>query len=529
MLPPSVAGRAGGTPAVRPAGWCAGSCRGVKFRGFLCVRHGTVKTKLHLDILHAIRDCRMIVPGERVGVAVSGGADSVALLRLFEDLRADLGVSLCVVHLNHGLRGDAANEDEAFVAALAHELEVPFFTSREDVAALARRNHWNLEDAGRRARFGFFEQLVRDGRCAKIAVAHTADDQAETLLARIIRGTGSRGLVGIHPVRGVVIRPLLEVRRGELREYLLAKGQTWREDASNLDTTRLRARVRHQLLPVLERDFAPAIVERLTKLAEVQSGEEEFWDALVAERLATLRGESGGASSIGIEQLLAPLPQLSHTREASVALSRRMILALLRQAAGGESEFDAAHVQQVLHLASKSQSGRRIELPHGVQVVREFDRLQFISRDAAATSARGRSTQPGARPYEYVVALPNDGAAAIEVPELRARFYLKAIDWPSAARDTKQETDALDADRLTPPLVLRNWRPGDACHLPGKRRAQKLKEIFAEGRISLGDRKNWPVLTSTGRIVWMRGWPPATDFSARADSRRGIIVRLEEL
>jgi tRNA(Ile)-lysidine synthase len=490
--------------------------------------YGIVKTKLHLDILHAIRDHRMIVPGERVGVAVSGGADSVALLRLFEELRADLGVSLCVVHLNHGLRGAAANDDEAFVAGLAQRLEVPFFASREDVAALARRHHWNLEDAGRRARYGFFEQLVRDGRCTKIAVAHTADDQAETLLARIIRGTGSRGLVGIHAVRGIVIRPLLGVRRKALREYLRARGQVWREDASNHDTTRLRARVRHQLLPMIERDFAPAIVERLTNLAEVHSGEEEFWNALVDERLATLRGESAGAIAIGIEQLLAPLPQLAAKREPSLALSRRMILALLRAAAGGESEFDATHVQQVLHLATKSQSGRRIELPHGVQVVRSFDRLDFISR-GVTDAADGRSAQSRQRPYEYVVALPDSGAAAIEVPELRARFYLKAIDWPSPPRDTKQETDALDADRLTPPIVLRNWRPGDACHLPGKRGAQKLKQMFAEGRISLSDRKNWPVLTSTGRVAWVRGWPPASDFSAGKDTRRGILVRLEEL
>jgi tRNA(Ile)-lysidine synthase len=488
-----------------------------------------MKTKLHLDILHAVRNHRMIGAGDRVGVAVSGGADSVALLRLFEDLRAELGISLCVAHLNHGLRGAEADADEAFVAGLARELDVPFLAAREDVAGLARRNHWNLEDAGRRSRYGFFEQLVRDGRCTKVAVAHTADDQAETLLARIIRGTGSRGLVGIHAVRGAVVRPLLEVRREVLRDYLRAKGQIWREDASNEDTTRLRARVRHQLLPLIERDFAPGIVERLTNLAEVQSGEEEFWNALVDERLARLRGEAHGPISICIEQLLSPLPQLAAKRDASLALSRRVILALLRRAAGGESEFDAAHVEQVLHLASKSQSGRRIEMPQGIIVTRVFDQLEFVPRQSTDPTAGGRTAQSADQPYEYKIALPEAGAASIEVPELRARFYLKAIDWPSTPRDTKQETEALDADRLTPPLVLRNWRPGDACHLPGKRQARKLKEMFAEGRISLSDRKNWPVLTSTGRIAWVRGWPPAADFSASKTTRRGILVRFEEL
>lgn len=131
--------------------------------------------------------------------------------------------------------------------------------------------------------------------------------------------------------------------------------------------------------------------------------------------------------------------------------------------------------------------------------------------------------------YEYAVALPAHGAAAIEVPELGARFCLNSIDWLSTPRDTKQGAEALDADRLTPPLVLRNWRPGDACRLPGKRQAQKLKRMFAEGRISLSERKNWPVLTSTGRVAWVRGWPVPVDFSAGKETRRGIIVRLEQV
>jgi len=488
-----------------------------------------VKSKLQQRIAQTIRDRQMLAPGDRVGVCVSGGADSVALLWLFEEMRASLGVSLCVVHLNHGLRGEAANLDENFVANLARELNVPFLVSREDVAALARRNRWNLEDAGRRARYGYFEQLVREGKCTRVAVAHTADDQAETLLARILRGTGSRGLVGIYPVRGAVIRPLLDVRREELREYLRAKDQEWREDASNLDTNRLRARLRHNLLPVLEREFAPAIVERLGNLADLLRDDEEFWRALADERLQALCSESGGTTSIAIAQLLAPLLQIAPTPKASLALSKRLILALLRKAAAGESSFDAEHVNQVLHLASESQSGRRIELPHGVNVVRVFNRLELGPRKAKSAGRGETSSAAAEHRYEYAVALPDDGAASIEVPELGVRFCLKAIDWPSTASDTKQGTEALDADRLTPPLVLRNWRPGDACRLPGKRAAQKLKRMFAEGCIGLNERKSWPVLTSTGRVAWVRGWPPAADFSARKDTRRGIVVRLEEL
>ena len=471
----------------------------------------------------------MLVPGDRLGVAVSSGADSVALLRLLIDVRAELGISLCVVHLNHQLRGEASAGDQDFAAQLAREFNLPFFSATEDIAALARRNHWNLEDAGRRARYRFFEQLVSEGRCTKVAVAHTADDQAETLLARIVRGTGSRGLVGIYPLRGAVIRPLLDVRREELREYLRAKGQAWREDASNLDTSRLRARIRHRLLPLLERDFTPAIVAHLTDLATLLRDDESFWIALVAERLQAICSESHGTITIAIPNLLTPLPQNARDAEASRALSSRLILELLRKIAGGQSEFDSTHVHQVLHLASESQSGRRLQLPCGVEVVRVFDRLEFSAR-APRRAGRQAKTAPAAEHrYEYSVTLPENGPAAIDVPELGVRFCLKPIDCPSTASDTNLGTQALDADRLRPPLVLRNWRPGDAYLLPGKRQAQKLKQLFAEARISLQERKNWPVLTSTGRIAWVRGWPPAADYSARKDTQRRIVVKLEAL
>ena len=226
---------------------------------------------------------QMIVAGDRVGVAVSGGADSVALLLLLEDLQNELGVGLCVLHLDHGLRGQASDTDAAFVADLARAHALELCSAHEDVAAEAKRNHWNLEDAGRRARNSFFERAVSQGHCTRVAVAHTADDQAETVLARIVRGTGPRGIVGIYPVRGSIVRPLLDVRRADLREYLGMKRQDWREDATNRDTTRLRARLRHELLPLLERDFNPAIVDRLSSLSAIFRDEEVFWKLIVEE------------------------------------------------------------------------------------------------------------------------------------------------------------------------------------------------------------------------------------------------------
>jgi len=207
-------------------------------------------------IVDSVRRHRMFAPGAVAGVAVSGGADSVALLLLFEELKATLGVRLLVVHFNHQLRGEESDCDEKFVRSLAEARGLEFIAGSEDVAGRARENGWNLEDAGRRLRYQFFAGLVQEGRAMRIAVAHTADDQAETVLAQMVRGTGPAGLAGIYPVTEAVVRPLLQVRRDELRAFLAGRRQTWREDSTNGDVSRLRARIRSRLTPLLEKDFS---------------------------------------------------------------------------------------------------------------------------------------------------------------------------------------------------------------------------------------------------------------------------------
>jgi len=189
------------------------------------------------NLLGSVRDAietgGLLRAGDRVGVAVSGGADSVALLLLLVELRKQLGVVLSVVHFNHKLRGKHSEGDEEFAARLAAKHKLAFHVGRADIGAEARRQKANLEDTARRGRYEFFERLAKEGVVDKVAVAHTADDQAETVLAHILRGTGLAGLGGIHPRVGHVVRPLLGVRRGELRTYLKSKKQSWREDASN--------------------------------------------------------------------------------------------------------------------------------------------------------------------------------------------------------------------------------------------------------------------------------------------------------
>src|SRR5438445_4331611 len=245
-------------------------------------------SKLVRSLLACMQSKELLRPGDRVGVAVSGGADSVALLLLLLELRKKLGIVLSVVHFNHKLRGKASDADEAFVAKLAAKHGLDFHSASVYVAKKAKDERANLEDAARRARHDYFRSLVEAGTCTRIAVAHTANDQAETVLAHLLRGTGLAGLGGIHPVAGPVIRPLLGVRRSELRRFLRAQKQAWREDATNRDTKRMRARIRRKLLPLLQKQFQPGIVEHLTTLAGLAREAEAFLDAVAEERLRAL-------------------------------------------------------------------------------------------------------------------------------------------------------------------------------------------------------------------------------------------------
>ena len=486
---------------------------------------------------------QMARPGERVAVAVSGGADSVALLLLLVELRQKLGIVLSVVHFNHQLRGKAADADEKFVVRLAAKYGLPIHVGRADVVAKAAREKANLEDAARRARYEYFTRLVEGGSLTRVAVAHTADDQAETVLAHILRGTGLAGLGGIHPVAGHVVRPLLEVRRAELRAYLRSKKQNWREDATNQDTARTRARIRKKLLPFLEKQFQPAIVKHLNSLAELAREDEAFLEALAAERGGALVRGKKEARRIAVKELLRPLGKGDFNTEVTEhaekeeeddkedrgnkfnALTKRMLRIIIEESKSKAGQISAQHIAAVLELARHGHSGKSLQLPGGVEVRREREELVFC---AAGTEAKERSLNQLARVFEHHVEL-HGGEAQVRVPELGCVFRLRVIDWPPKRGETKDTGAVLDLDRLQLPLVLRNWLPGDRLQPVGRRNAHKLKRLLNEERISRWERDGWPVLTSGGVLVWARGFPVAAEFAANERTRAGMVIEEESM
>jgi tRNA(Ile)-lysidine synthase len=493
-----------------------------------------MRTAFEQSVLHNIRAAQLIAPGDRIGVAVSGGADSVALLRILQNLREELGITLLVVHFDHMLRGEDSQADAQFVKDLARALNLEIVTTSEDVSAAASREGWNLEDAGRRLRYAFFENVCAAGQATRVAVAHTAQDQAETVLAHLMRGTGPAGLAGIYPKVGSVIRPLLATQRQDLRDYLKSLNQPWREDATNRDTKRQRARIREQLIPLLENNFAPTIVSHLGELARLSGEEELFWCTMVEDRFAALVHRSENATAIRAGDLLTPL-ELNSERSlfspidktsnstALRPLTERLIRRLYQSIRGDCKDLTSEHVEQIIRLAAERTSGRRSELPGGVVVERSFGNLIFSRNEKPA---RVGSEETLARPlaYQYVVNVPSHGTAIVSVPELASCFRLKVIDWTLQPSDTKSAGQALDADLLRAPLILRNWRPGDAYRPRGRRHIHKLKQMFLQNRIPGRERGLWPVWECEGRVIWTRGMPPASEFCARERTLVGVAI-----
>ena len=471
-------------------------------------------------LLKTIRKQGSIRAGDRVAAAVSGGADSVALLCLLLELRAELGIVLSVAHVNHKLRGEESDEDERFVARLArqHGLELDVRAAPVDGRHISEIRS-GIEAAARELRYGFFRQLAREGRAMKIATAHTLDDQAETVLLRIFRGTGIRGLSGIHPrivfeeqgrAFGELVRPLLGFRRAALREFLRERGQSWREDSSNRDIAFLRNRVRHRLLPMIGEEFGEAAIEHMGELAEIARAEEEHWEHGHPE----VRVQDGGAGSDDETRPAASLP-LRPLLALPLAAQRRLVRGWLETNAPDLS-ISFRLIEEALELAG-GQAGKRLELPGARNLLRRNLSLgrQGLLLDLEPVGARGEAAD-----YEYALALPG----AVEVPELGACVEARVVDVGSVPEGERGQL--LDLGRMPNEVLIRNWRAGDRYWPAHTAAAKKVKELLSDRHATGEEKKLWPVAIAEGcGLVWMRGFAVPAAFRSPPGASQAIWIR----
>jgi len=454
----------------------------------------------------AITAHTMLDRGDHVIAGVSGGADSVALLCVLCSLQKKWGLRLTVAHLNHMLRGGAARREVAFVRELAGRRGLRCIVGERDVRAVKAETGCSLQEAARIARYRFFYELREELGAQKIALGHTANDQAETLLMWLIRGTSGAGLAGIPPVRdGLFIRPLLAVTRSEIEAYLAQQQVSFIPDSSAGEPHYLRNKIRHQLMTLLEKEYNPRMVQTLSRLAELVRADNEVLDRRVREIVAPLlasRNERGASCPVAF---IAGQP---------APLRGRIIKAALAGLKGGGQGIYHQHVTAVDRLAGGAGRSRTIQLPAGWSATREYDRLIFMRE------------KPLQQHYCYAV---DRVPARVSIAEIGRDMILAVEDLQEPAAELlarEKKIDFLDYDALQLPLTVRTWRPGDRFHPLGMSGSKKLKDFFIDNKISPRLRRSIPVLLSRDTIVWVGGLRIDDRFRLRETTRRVLKITL---
>ncbi|RZT02988.1 tRNA lysidine(34) synthetase TilS [Cuneatibacter caecimuris] len=435
-----------------------------------------------------IREYEMFQPGNGVLAGISGGADSVCLLLVLHRLQEELGIRIQCVHVHHGIRGGDADRDAAFVENLCRRLGVPCAVEAADVPGIAAEHHMSLEEAGRNARYEIFERRRREGGLDKIAVAHHMDDAAETVFMQLLRGSGFRGMSGIRPVRGNIVRPLLRCRRSEIESWLREQGQQWCTDFTNLETDYTRNYIRLEIFPALEA-VQPRVREHLLSAAELfAEADEEF----TGEAEAFLKQYGKMARQGG---LALPADDFLH-----LPVSRQRYVARLavQHESGTLKDLTAGHVERILELAVR-QTGRRIDLPGGIAVKKSYDKLIFFSKtEGAAEKRKFRAV------FTYFPFKKGE-----KIPE---KSYTKWFDY----------------DKIKNGAALRTRHPGDFLQVLQSGGTKKLKDYFIEEKIPRDQRDSRLLLADGNHIIWVVGGRISEAYKVTDSTRRIMQVEVEE-
>ena len=451
----------------------------------------------------------IFAPCDRVLVAVSGGPDSVALLRLLVELRDEFQLHLEVAHLQHGIRGAEAREDARFVAALADRLGLTFHLKEVSVPEIrAAAGKGNLEALARHERYRFFAEVAHARGLGKVATAHTLDDQAETVLMRFLRGRGMKGLGGMAPLQVMdsiggelfkltVVRPLLETSKAEIVNYLTQKNQAYRLDRTNQDKTYLRNWVRLELLPKIRERVDSRLSERLGQQAELLRDE----DVLLGELARRKLGEISTADGLGRDALLAE----------PIALQRRLLRLWIQAARGNLRGLDFVHIDELLRLIKVGPPQGRLAIPGGWELVREYDVLKLLRRLVRIEREC----------YSYVFSV----GSTLQIPEAGRELRGEVVKPPLAELPANLSEAVFDAACLTEPLTVRNFRHGDCFKPLGMTGHKKIKDLFIDNKVALSVRAKLPFLLLGQEIIWVPGYGRSSIARVSADTK--LILRLK--
>lgn len=457
---------------------------------------------LVLTAKKTIKKYEMLQPGDRVVVGVSGGADSLALLHILWEIRRDFHLSLLVAHLDHGLRPEAGQE-KSFVRKASADLGIPFFSRKVDVRQKQKEGGLTLQEAAREARYAFLLETAKSQKATKIALGHTADDQAESLVMRLLRGSGTRGLSGIPPVRdGIFIRPLIEVWREEVESFLKEKKVAYLSDPSNRSLHFLRNRVRHELLPILQQ-YNPRFRQTLVQMADLFRAEEEFWQKLLEEKYpSVVRSQKRDSITLDVPSLIS----------RSLPLRLRIFRYAIEKLLGHLRRIRLSHILSIDGLLQNPEPNKSIQLPQGIGVAKSYQTLIFSKAKEEVV------------PFEHSV----PGPGYVEIPEIGRgmRFEVQARR-PLVPFEDSKCVAVLDFDSIDFPLIIRSFQPGDRFQPLGMEGEKKVKDLFIDCKIPAARRKRIPLLFKEDRLLWVVG--VRIDHRARLKPETRRVLRVELL
>ena len=470
--------------------------------------------KIMIKVEEYIRNNRMIEPGDVVLAGVSGGADSICLLFLLEGLRKKLKFKLMVAHVNHGIREDAS-EDSDFVDKICEELDVPFFLCKADVPALSEEWKMSEEEAGRRVRYEFFEDVLRtkapdeykQGK-VKIAVAHHSDDRAETFLLNLFRGTGLKGLGSIQPVRGKVIRPLLFMTRAEIEKYLEKNNIEFKKDYTNDENEYLRNRIRNHLIPYIKREITPSITERINATADIAAEADRYIEGQVNKAFKEcVTKETDVFVELDIEKFLSEDPYIQN----------KLILTVLSMLSSGGKDIGSVHVRSVKTLLN-TQGSHEIDLPYRIKVRKVYDKLSFGIQGKTVVNER------------EAVSFSKDMEREIDIKgygKLKFKTFL-CDDEKLMSIPRNKYTKWFDYDKIGESLTVRKRNKGDYLIINNFGQKKTLQDYMVDEKIPRDTRDSIPVLADGNHILWVLGYRVSTGYKVDNKTKRILQVELEE-
>ncbi|MBI4389471.1 MAG: tRNA lysidine(34) synthetase TilS [Nitrospinae bacterium] len=454
---------------------------------------------------------RMFEPGDKVVTAVSGGADSTALLCMLAELRQGLGISLCVAHLNHMARGEESREDAEFVSRLARDLGLESHVEAIDVKKEKAALKTSFQEAGRTLRYRFLESVRNKTGGTRIALGHNADDQVETVLMNLLRGSGLKGLGGMPPVRGRIVRPLLECRRSEIEAFLKERGIPYRSDRSNAGREYLRNRLRLDLVPLLENAYNNNLKTNVLEMTRILQDENDCLEELARRYFEDYSLAAGGEGEVVLKT--------DGFTELHPAIQRRLARRAIRAVKGDLRRISARHVRDAVAMFEDFRYGKRVHLPDGLVVERRGGAVSFYVNP---TRRSGILWKEPARGESAELNIPGVTEIADVALRFNARLTAKKDE---EFRSAPASQAFLDFDKTGGRVVVRFARPGDRFVPLGMDGAKKLKSFFIDEKIPREKRRSIPILTTQeDDIIWVYGRRISQNYRVTPDTKNVLLI-----